>query len=215
MYHCAWPKVAWLPYVPWPRVTWPQRGSLGRVWCAQAQPDVAQHSPYWGHFTGSDVIKRHPTPSRVPWKGCAISDQTSPVGLPQENMGALFDIRVIYPYFLRTSPFTSYLPLSRHFIFMGSAFNNCTAIFLAFSNMFVVLCNTPRVFSITSAVSDQTEEKKNMMNELKLYHYSTWLSSIFSISFHYSTYFSYIFSISFHYSTHVSSIFSISFHYSS
>jgi hypothetical protein len=34
--------------------------------------------------------------------------------------------------------------------------------------MFVVLCNTPRVFSITSAVSDQTEEKKNMMNELKL-----------------------------------------------
>jgi hypothetical protein len=47
-----------------------------------------------------------------------------------------------------------------------------------------------------------------------IFHISTYISTIFSISFHYSTYFSSIFSISFHYSTCLSSIFSISFHYS-
>jgi hypothetical protein len=44
--------------------------------------------------------------------------------------------------------------------------------------------------------------------------YSSYFSSVFSISFHYSTYFSSIISISFHYSTQFSSEFSISFHYS-
>jgi hypothetical protein len=48
----------------------------------------------------------------------------------------------------------------------------------------------------------------------KSFHYSTWLSSIFSLSFHYSTYFSSIISMSFHYSTYFSSIMSMSFHYS-
>ena len=73
------------------------RDPLGRVRCAHVLPEVAQYPPYWGLFTGSDVIKRHVTPSGFPWKGmvracatgsCAISDQTSPVGLPLENMGA-------------------------------------------------------------------------------------------------------------------------------
>jgi hypothetical protein len=48
----------------------------------------------------------------------------------------------------------------------------------------------------------------------KSFHYSTAFSSIFSISFHYSTYFSSILSKSYHYLTDFSSIFSISFHYS-
>jgi hypothetical protein len=63
---------------------------------------------------------------------CAISDQTSQVGLPLENMwarmrdwkcpcGALYDVRVLLSF---SSPFTGYLSLSRHFILMGSAFNN-------------------------------------------------------------------------------------------
>ena len=41
-------------------VTW--RGSIGRVRCVHAQPEVAQYPPYWGLFTESDVIKRHVTP---------------------------------------------------------------------------------------------------------------------------------------------------------
>ena len=46
--------------------------------------------------TGSDVIKGQATPKGFSWMGvracatgsCAISYQTSPVGLPLENMGA-------------------------------------------------------------------------------------------------------------------------------
>ena len=53
-------------------------------------------------------------------------------------------------------------------------------------------------------------EKYNLVE----FHYSTYFSSLISMSFHYSTYFSSVFSISFHYSTYFSSIFSISFHYS-
>ena len=76
---------------------------------------------------------------------CAISDQTSQVGLPLKNMwarmrdwkcpcGALYDVRVLLSFF---SPFTGYLPLSRHFIFMGSAFNNYISYkSLLFSDMY-------------------------------------------------------------------------------
>jgi hypothetical protein len=46
-------------------------------------------------------------------------------------------------------------------------------------------------------------------------HYSSYLSSIFTISFHYSTYLSSIFSLSFPYSTYFSFVFSKSFQYSS
>jgi heme/copper-type cytochrome/quinol oxidase subunit 2 len=33
------------------------------------QPEVAQYPPYWGLFTEKNVIKRHVTPKRFPWKG--------------------------------------------------------------------------------------------------------------------------------------------------
>jgi hypothetical protein len=39
-----------------------RRGSLGRVRCAYAQPEVAQYPPLLGLFAESDVIKRHVTP---------------------------------------------------------------------------------------------------------------------------------------------------------
>ena len=64
---------------------------------------------------------------------CAISDQTSPVGLPlklevmwsEVSLGCyLGHPRPICSMATRNSPFTGYLLLSRHFIFMGSAFNN-------------------------------------------------------------------------------------------
>ena len=47
----------------WPEITSEQSsrdpcgGSTG---CAHAQPEIAQYSPLYGLFTGSDVIKRHP-----------------------------------------------------------------------------------------------------------------------------------------------------------
>ena len=44
----------------------PRRGSLGRVMCTHAQPEVAQYAPQWGLFTESDVIKRHVTPNGFP-----------------------------------------------------------------------------------------------------------------------------------------------------
>ena len=61
MYHCAWPT--WLPDVTWPKLTWPLRGSLRRMECAHAQPEVAQYPPYWGLFTVSDHFG-------VPFEGC-------------------------------------------------------------------------------------------------------------------------------------------------
>ena len=86
-----------------------------------------------------------------PWKGrvraCAtgsyaISDQTSPVGIPLENMVArMHDRKCPWgcslghpgPITLSFStPFTGYLPLSRYFIFMGSAFNNFLQKFVVF-----------------------------------------------------------------------------------
>jgi hypothetical protein len=152
MYHCAWPT--WLMDVTWPKVMWPRRGSLGRVGWAHAQ--VAQYPPQWGLFTGSDVIKRHPTPSGFPWKGgvraCAtrsyeISDRTSPVGHPLELEVTWSEVplgcslgrpRPITLSFSR--PFTGYVPLSRHFIFMGSAFNNYISYkSLLFSDIFEIV----------------------------------------------------------------------------
>ena len=124
---------------------------------------------------------------------------------------------------------------------MGSAFNYCTTIFLVFSDMFVVLCSTPRVFSITSAVSDQTAQKRTwwmnwyyitvQLGFLPYFPYLftiqltflTYFSYLFSIQLTFLPYFPYLFTIqhTFFHIFHIfslfnllSSIFSLSFHYS-
>jgi len=55
------PSGVFSPEVTSSNVTWPRKGSIGKVGCAHAQPKVAQYPPYWGLFTGSDVIRGHIT----------------------------------------------------------------------------------------------------------------------------------------------------------
>jgi hypothetical protein len=51
------------PEVTSSNVTWPRRGSLGRVGCAHAQPEVGNFSLLESPFTGNDVMKLgHPCP---------------------------------------------------------------------------------------------------------------------------------------------------------
>ena len=102
IYAISTPSGAFSLEVTSSNVTWLQRGSLGKVrTCA----------------TGSCAIFALVGPFDRKWR-----HQTSPVGLQLENMrarmrdrkcpwGALYDIRV-----LLSSPFTGYLPLSRHSI---------------------------------------------------------------------------------------------------
>ena len=99
-------------------IVWPLMGSLG---CAHAQTEVAQYPPF----------------------GAFWPDITSPVGLPLEGWGArmrnlkLSNIRSEVPLWcslgrLRpissmatgTNPFTGYLPISRHFIFIITFLTN-------------------------------------------------------------------------------------------
>jgi hypothetical protein len=82
---------------------------------------------------------------------------------------------------------------------MGSAFNYCTTIFLVFSDMFVVLCSTPMVFSITSAVSDQTAQKRTW-----------WMNwNYITIQLGFLPYFPYLFTIQLTFLTYISYLFTI------
>ena len=116
--------------------------------CAHAPPEVAQYPPYWGIFTGNDVIKRHVTPKGLIWKGevcacatesCTISALVGSFHLKCPLGCSLGRPRPISSVVTGTSPFTGYLPLSRHFIFMGNAFNNYISYkSLLFSDMFAM-----------------------------------------------------------------------------
>jgi hypothetical protein len=152
MYHCAWPT--WLPEVTWPKVTWLRRGSLVRV-------------------------------SALPTENCAISAlmgpfdrkwcyDTSPVGLPLKLEVTRPEVplrcslgcprHIILPF---STPFTGNLSLSRHFIFMGSTFNNYISYKgLLFLDRFEVLCSTLSSLSRPrSHCGISTKYPKSQMNE--------------------------------------------------
>ena len=64
--------------------------------CAHAHPQVAQYLPYWGLFTRSDVMKRHPVVTECNpnewWKGCAHAQRNiRPSGAfsPEVSLGVL------------------------------------------------------------------------------------------------------------------------------
>ena len=99
------------------------------VWFHACGTGSSQYSPYWGLFTGNDVIKRHVTPKEFPWKGglqacatgsCAVSDQMSPVEFPwkiweracaiESTLGVISRTSTCYNL-LWTSPFTGNMPL--------------------------------------------------------------------------------------------------------
>ena len=100
------------------------------------------------------------------------------------------------------------------------------SVFLTDHDLLLVICLFPAIlFSLSASYNHIIfyELVLSLVNFLPYfslsYHYSTCLSSLFSISFHYFLpYFPYLFSsllsISFHYSTYFSSVYSISFHYS-
>jgi hypothetical protein len=108
-----------------------------------------------------EVTEGHVTPSGLPWVCacatgcCAISvlvgpfdrkwrHQTSPVGMSWKSRdrkcpwGAFYDVCILLSF---SSPFTGYLPLSRHFI---STFNNYTKV-CCFRICLRLLCSTPRL----------------------------------------------------------------------
>ena len=84
--------------------------SLGRVY-----RQFRNIRPSGGLLTGNDVIKRDPV--GFPWKICK---RTCAIG----SVFGVFSRTSAY-YLPFSSPFTGYLPLSRHFI---SAFNNYTKV---------------------------------------------------------------------------------------
>ena len=168
MYHCAWPEVAWLLNVTSSNVTWPSSNCDGRVKCALYPPywglfirsDVIKRhvtpnaSPWKGGMGACATGSRGFLPIRESldriWR---YETSCDPVELSLDNMEArmrnrkcswyviLFVLKVLLPYhFVRTSPFTGYLLLSRHFIFKRSAFNNYISYkSLLFSDMFEVV----------------------------------------------------------------------------
>ena len=141
---------------------WPRRASLKG--CAHAQPEVALYPPYWGLFTRNDVIKSHVNPKRFPWKGevsaCATGcrgflpirkhfdqkwgHQSSLVWLPLEVMCLEMPLGCSLgrPSLSFSTPFTGYLPLSRHV--HGEHFQWLHFLRLLFSDM---LCSTPSSLS--------------------------------------------------------------------
>ena len=125
-------------------------------------------------FHRSDLIKHHVTPKGFPWKGrvrayatrsCAISDQTSTIGLTLENMGARMRDRKFPGVLSMTSGSYSFIivyelalslvicPFPAILFSWGAPSIITQPFFRVFSDMSEVLCSTPMVFSITSAFS--------------------------------------------------------------
>ena len=97
--------------------------------CAHGQPEFAQYRPSGSFLTGIDVMKRHPVVTEGHPKGvegvcacatgrCAMSALVGPF-LRKCPLGcSIGRPRPISSMATGTSPFTGYLPLSRHFIFI-------------------------------------------------------------------------------------------------